>query len=407
MAESLNDILSRTPSGGTAVLPSGEFEGPVYITKPLRLVGNNTTIWAKRGSVIEITAAGAAIEGLRVELTEGDISENAVVAHSGAQVREVEILGSCSGFGAEDLPFDFPKTISLGSFAADETNTFILKVNIPVEAELECSTAGLSFSPSKLTAGLNEVTITVNSLNSTTYLYAEVLIRSLFKRRVYISGKPSANAEKVTGRILYEAPERTSVQTPAAAATDVISVNSPAPLYEMPVLDMRRGQRISLYQYIGTRCEVRFTGMLPSGLEIDPYVFLLDKNEKAFGNTGMVFFGNEVSDNGSVRYVPSDGRIEIDFEKVDYRVQRITLAYSIYGGGAGKNFAQVKAPKVIIGTGGAEKITYSMYGLSTEVTVVALEFYLYKGEWKVSAVGSGYRDGLVKLCNSYGIEVTS
>ena len=66
MAENINDIISRTPSGGTAVLPSGECEGPVYITKPLRLVGNNTTIWAKRGSVIEITARGSAIEGLRV-----------------------------------------------------------------------------------------------------------------------------------------------------------------------------------------------------------------------------------------------------------------------------------------------------------------------------------------------------
>ena len=29
-----------------------------------------------------------------------------------------------------------------------------------------------------------------------------------------------------------------------------------------------------------------------------------------------------------------------------------------------------------------------------------------KKEWKISAVGSGIRDGMVKLCNRYGIEVT-
>lgn len=412
MAETINDILSRTPSGGTAVLPSGEFEGPVYITKPLRLVGNNTTIWAKRGSVIEITAAGAAIEGLRVELTEGDINDNAVVAHSRTEVRDVEILGSCSGFGVEDMPFDFPKTINLGSFAADEINTYTLKVNVPADAEIECNTSGLSFSPTKLTSGLNEITITVNPLSSMTYLYAEVLVKSLFKRRIYISGRPSQETEKASGKLLYEAPERTSapIEAPAPVAetpaTDVISVNSPAPLYDMPVLDMRRGQRVSLYQYIGSRCEIDFSCIKPDNIEIDPYIFLLDKDEKAFGERGLVFFGNETSENGSVRYSPADGRVEIDFEKIDYRVQRITLAYSIYEGGAGNNFSQIRAPKISINAGGSERITYTMYGLSTEVTVVAMEFYLYKGEWKVSAVGSGFRDGLVKLCNNYGIEVT-
>ncbi|MBQ9947267.1 MAG: TerD family protein [Oscillospiraceae bacterium] len=410
MAESINDILSRTPSGGTAVLPSGEYEGPVYITKPLRLVGSNTTIWAKRGSVIEITASGAVIEGLRVELTEGDPSENAIVSHAHTEVRDVELLGSCSGFGAEDMPFDFPKTINLGSFASDKTNTYKLKVNVPAAAEIECSTAGLSFSPTKLTAGMNEITITVGGLNSMTYLYAEVLIKSLFKRRIYVSGRPSADAQQVTDKLLYEAKEVTaSVQTappPPATPADVITVNSPAPLYDMPVLDVRKGQRISLYQYTGNHCEIHFSAADMGGMEIDPYVFLLDSNEKAVGQRDLVFFGNEAAENDSVRYYPADGHLEIDFDKVDYRVQRMTLAYSIYEGGAGRNFSRVRSPKITISSGGTEKITYTMFGLSAELTVVAMEFYLYKGEWKVSAVGAGFRDGLVKLCNNYGIEVT-
>ncbi len=408
MAETINDILSRTPSGGTAVLPTGEFEGPVYITKPLRLVGNNTTIWAKRGSVIEITTSGAVIEGLRVELTEGDLNGCAIKTSGHTEVRDVEILGGCSGFGAEDSPFDIPKTIDLGSFAADETNTFILKINVPTDSEIECSTSGLSFSPTKLTAGLNEITVTVNSLNSMTYLYAEVLIKSIFKRRIYISGRPKQGVDKAKNKLIYEAAEHISVSAVAQStpATDVISVNSPAPVYDMPILDMRRGQRVSLYQYIGNKCSVEFSCIKPDSMEIDPYIFLLDKDEKAFGERGLVFFGNECSENDSVRFCPADGHIEIDFEKVDYRVQRITLAYSIYAGGAGKNFSQIRAPKITISAGGTERITYMMYNLSTEVTVVAMEFYLYKGEWKVSAVGSGFRDGLVKLCNNYGIEVT-
>lgn len=414
MAESINDILSRTPSGGTAVLPAGEFEGPVYITKPLRLVGSNTTIWARRGSVIEITAAGAQIEGLRVELTEGDVNEKAVIAHARTVVRDVEILGSCSGFGAEDGIFDFPKTIALGSFAADKENTYKLKVNVPTDAEIECGISGVTFSPSRLSAGLNDVTLTVNSLSSMTYLYGEILLKSMFTRRVYISGRPVPDGEQAQDKLLYEAPERQPVSrnevqnTPVVhtEAADVYTVNMPAPLYDMPVLDMRRGQRISLYQYIGNRCEISFTCMKPQHIEIDPYVFLLDSNEKSFDSRGLVFFGNETDDSGSVNFSPDTGRIEIDFERIDYRVQRITLAYSIYAGNAAKSFALVKAPKITISANGSERITYTMYGLTTEVTVVAMEFYRYKGEWKVSAIGSGYRNGLVKLCNNYGIEVT-
>ncbi len=411
MAETLNDILSRTPSGGTAVLPSGEFEGPVYITKPLRLVGNNTTIWAKRGSVIEVTTGGATLEGLRVELTEGDINDAAIVTSAKTEIRDVEILGGCKGFGAEDAPFDFPKTIALGKIAADETNTYLLKVNVPSECEIHCGISGVSFSPKKLSAGRNDVTLTVNGLSSMTFLYGEITMQSMFKRRIYLSGRPASDGEHADGKLIYEAPEREVTSKPQpvqnAPATDVISVNSPAPLNDLPPLDMRKGQRISLYQYIGNKCAVNFSAMKPNNVEIDPYIFLLDGDEKAFGEKGLVFFGNERSQNGSVCYFPADGRIEFDFSTVDYRVKRIALAYSIYGGGgAGNNFSAVKSPKISIVSNGEERITYSMYGLSDEVTVVALEFYQYKGEWKVSAVGAGYRDGLVKLCNSYGIEVT-
>ena len=62
MSENINDIIARAKEGEIVLLPSGEFEGPVYITKPIKLTGNNTTLWARRGSVIEVTCEGAVIE---------------------------------------------------------------------------------------------------------------------------------------------------------------------------------------------------------------------------------------------------------------------------------------------------------------------------------------------------------
>ncbi len=409
MAENINDIILRTPPGGTTTLPSGEFEGPVYITKPLRLVGRNTTIWAKRGSVIEITARGVSMEALRVELTEGDVNDAAIVARFPAAVKNVEVLGGVRGFGAEDGCFDVPRTMDLGTFAADSANTFLATVNVAGETEIECSAPGVRISPKKLLAGRNELTITVTGVSERTLLYAELLFKSVFIRRIYLTGRPEQNIPPISGKVVYTAPERVSAipdeHLSVKMSTDVVTVKAPAPVYDLPLLDMRRGQRVSLYQYVGNRCEVTFTCDKPAGMDIDPYVFLLDENERSFGDKGLIFFGNERSESGEVSYFPADSHVEIDFERVDYRVRKIALAYSIYAGGAGKNFHQVRAARVSVSAGGSERITFTMDGLTDETTAVALEFYLYKGEWKLSAVGAGFRDGMAKLCNRYGIEV--
>ena len=174
----------------------------------------------------------------------------------------------------------------------------------------------------------------------------------------------------------------------------------------MPVLEMRKGQRVALAQYTGKSCEISFSCVKPAGMEIDPYIFLLDENEKSHGDEGLVFFGNEKSAHGEVTYLSDSGRVIIDFEKIDPRVKRITAAYSIYAGDARNNFSMVRAPKITISANGSERIVFEMDGLSNETTVVAAEIYLYKGEWRISAVGSGFRDGMAKLCNHYGIEVT-
>lgn len=411
MAENINDIIARTPSGGTAVLPSGEYEGPVYITKPLRLVGNNTTIWAKRGSIIEITARSAAIENLRVELTEGDAAGCAIVTQYPCEVKNVEVHGGVTGFGEEDAGFDVPRTVALGEFAADGQNTFLMTVNVPAETDIECAMSNVVFSPKHLAAGSNEVTVTVSGISAQTFLYAEVLFKSKFLRRVYVSGRPVSGLDAVEGRVVYTAAERSQRINSAPAfaepspVTDVITVSTPAPIYDMPVFDMRKGQRASLYQYIGNKCEIFFTCDKPQGMDIDAYAFLLDSSEKAYGDKSLVFFGNNVSEKGEVT-MHNDGHLEINLEKADYRLNRIVVAYSIYAGNSAKNFGQVRAPRLSVISGGSERITYSLYGLSEEITVVAVELYLYKNEWKISAVGSGIRDGMVKLCNRYGIEVT-
>lgn len=407
MNQNLNQIIDGALPGADITLPAGEFEGPVIIAKPLRISGKNTTVWAKKGSVIEIKSPGVSISDIRAELTESSETDCAIKAYFPADAKNVEVLGSVSGFGAEDGFFDVPRTINLGEFLADAENTFTLSVNVPEKTEILCDIKEIVISPKTLDKGRNDITITISGISEKTLLYAEILFRTRFVRRVYLMGKPKANIPAAVNKCIYTAPERdfsqTAVQPTALAESDVVSMTNQADS-ALPALEMKKGQRLSLAGYLGTRFSVWFTCERPAGMDIDAYVFLLDEHEKALGDQSLVFFGNESSPNGEVRFFPKDGHIEIDLAKVDYRVKKITLVYSIYAGSERSNFSLTRNARVSLRTD-FERLSFVMNDLKNETTAVALELYLYKGEWKISVVGSGYNNGMARLCNSFGIQV--
>ncbi len=405
MNQNLNQIIDSALPGADITLPAGEFEGPVIIAKPLRISGKNTTVWAKKGSVIEIKSPGVSISDIRAELTESSETDCAIKAYFPADAKNVEVLGSVSGFGAEDGFFDVPRTINLGEFLADAENTFTLTVNVPEKTEILCDIKEIVISPKTLDKGRNDLTITVSGISEKTLLYAEILYKTRFVRRVYLMGKPKADIPAVNKHI-YTAPERDFSQTavqPTLPESDVVSMTNQADS-ALPALEMQKGQRLSLAGYLGSRFSIWFTCEKPVGMDIDAYAFLLDEQEKALEDRSLVFFGNESSPNGEVRFFPNDGHLEIDLAKVDYRVKKITLAYSIYAGNANSNFSLVRNPRVSLRTD-FERLSYVMSDLKNETTAVALELYLYKGEWKISVVGSGYNDGMARLCNRFGIQV--
>lgn len=407
MNQDINRIIDGALPGADITLPAGEFEGPVIIAKPLRISGKNTTVWAKKGSVIEIKSPGVSISDIRAELTESSETDCAIKAYFPADAKNVEVLGSVSGFGAEDGFFDVPRTINLGEFLADAENTFTLSVNVPEKTEILCDIKEIVISPKTLDKGRNDLTITINGISEKTLLYAEILFRTRFVRRVYLMGKPKADIPAAVNKCIYTAPERdfsqTFVQPTALPESDVVSMTNQANS-ALPALEMKKGHRLSLAGYLGSRFSVWFTCERPAGMDIDAYAFLLDENEKALEDRSLVFFGNESSPNGEVRFFQKDGHLEIDLAKVDYRVKKITLAYSIYAGNERSNFSLVRNPRVSLRTD-FERLSYVMSDLKNETTAVALELYLYKGEWKISVVGSGYNDGMARLCNRFGIQV--
>lgn len=425
----LSDIIANTPAGGTAVLPAGEYEGPVVIGKPLTLRGNGATVWAKHGSVISVAAQGVSLEGLRVEITEGALSEPAITAQFPANVREIEVLGTVSGFGAEDGDAGIPRAIQLGELSQAEENSFRLTVDIPAPARLVCNAAGVRFEPQQLPAGRSEVRLFVSGSGTASMVYSEVLVESQFRRRIYLSGRFKSGSPAVKDRLIYESPQITrSAQTAPDSANaynvgnavnaapavslaretaDVITDVGSAPLSDGQPLELTKGQRVPAAGNISGRADVYLTGQRLGDADIDPYVFLLDETEKCRSDGGLVFFGNESSPDGAVRYYPDDGHVSVDFGRLSPEVKRIAVAYSVYSGDSVKNFSQVREPRISLFSQGKERVRFDIAGLTNEITIIAMEFYIYRGEWRISAVGAGYREGLVKLCSRYGIEAST
>lgn len=403
MAENINEIIGRAAAGSTVVLPSGEFEGPVIINKPLRIIGSNTTLWGTRGAVLEVRTSGVTLENLRVELTENINFDTAVLSNFPCSVKDVEVLGGISGFGMADGYFSIPRTLDLGEFAAEKTNSYTIKLTATERMEIVYSTRDVEFSPNVLEMGENTLSITVSNISAQTLLYTDVLFKGTFSHRVYLTGKPEADISAVSRELTFSAPQPTITPPHSSRYTTEISVPPTSDVKSEKIV-LKRGQRVEISKYINDKFSIFFTGEVPYGWELDPYVFLIDENGKALDDTGLVFFGNERSPNGEAVYFPHDGHVEIDLSNVDYRTNKIVLAYSIYAGDSTKNFSHVKNPTVKL-RDTQERVSFTMDGLSAETTVVAMEFYRYKGEWKMSAVGGGYADGMAKLCNSFGLEV--
>lgn len=400
----INDLIARAGAGETVQLPTGEFEGPVPINKPLRLIGKNTTLWAKDGAVLDINSNGVFLEDLRVEITEGGKNNIAVSSNFLASVKNVEILGSVSGFGSEDSFFDVPRTIELGEFLSDQENTFLLEINVPANTKITCGIREVTISPDTLTAGRNTISIRVADCSAGTLLFGEILFKSMFTRRIYLTGKPKQTAEHAQNKPIYSAPHRNGDPIPSSPPkTDVISMTRTGE-GSLGKLQVKRGQRVAAMDYVGNSFSIHFSCQKLRAVDVDPYVFLLDKDSRALGDSSLIFFGNELSDNGEVRYCPNDGHIEIDLSKADFRIERIVIAYAVYAADNINNFSVVKDPRISLRTD-SERIAFEMDGLTREAAIVAMEFYLYKGEWKISAVGAGYNDGMARLCNSYGIDV--
>ncbi len=147
-----------------------------------------------------------------------------------------------------------------------------------------------------------------------------------------------------------------------------------------------------------------------AAFDLDASAFLLNANGKLQNPKDMVFFNNLKHSSGSVIHTGDnltgegegdDEQIKVDLSKIPASVEKIDFTVTIYEADSRKqNFGQVSNAfiRIVDESNGKELIRYDLgEDFSVETAVVVGELYRHAGEWKFSAIGSGFKGGLQAL----------
>ncbi|TFE22826.1 TerD family protein [Cohnella luojiensis] len=155
-----------------------------------------------------------------------------------------------------------------------------------------------------------------------------------------------------------------------------------------------------------------------SSFDLDASAFCLNASGKVNSDRDFIFYNNKSIANGAIQLsgdnqtgegAGDDESLAIDLSQVPAEIQKIAFCITIHDAAArSQNFGQVaNAFARVVKDGTNEELIRFDLGedFSVETAVVVAELYRHNGEWKFSAVGSGYRDGLAGLCRDFGVQV--
>lgn len=152
--------------------------------------------------------------------------------------------------------------------------------------------------------------------------------------------------------------------------------------------------------------------------DLDSSVFLLGDNGKVTSEKDFVFYNNTQGANGAVVHTGDnrtgagdgdDEQVKITLTGIPANIQRVAFTITIHEADQrNQNFGQVSNAyaRIFNEETGEELIRYDLgEDFSIETALVVGELYRHNGEWKFSAIGSGYQGGLAALATDFGLQV--
>ena len=141
--------------------------------------------------------------------------------------------------------------------------------------------------------------------------------------------------------------------------------------------------------------------------DLDASAFLVGANGRVARDEDFIFYHNLRHYSGAVER--DDEVIRVDLKRIPANIERVAFTVTIYEADERRqNFGQVSNAyfRILDEITGEELIHYDLgEDFSIETALVVGELYRHSGEWKFSAIGSGFKGGLRALCLNYGVNV--
>lgn len=152
--------------------------------------------------------------------------------------------------------------------------------------------------------------------------------------------------------------------------------------------------------------------------DLDASVFLLDSNAKVANEKDFIFYNNLSSSDGSVVHTGDnrtgegdgdDESIKVDLSKISSSIKEIAIVVTIHEATQRKqNFGMVRNAfiRLVNDETNTEIVRYDLEeDYSTETGLLFGRLYFKDNEWKFSAVGTGYKEGLDGFCKQFGLNI--
>lgn len=210
-------------------------------------------------------------------------------------------------------------------------------------------------------------------------------------------------------------PNRTPAPTLQMPSQPMQPTVQPTPRRMPPMLmPVARGQKTALHLQESGCTRIRFGfgwHANDSRCDVDASAFLLGENGRVLSDEGFVFYGQQTSSDGSVRFQPSgaDDRetITVDIARIDPRIRKIVFVLTIDEALTQKlHFGMLQNVylRILDDRDGREILSYPLGNAFENVTSMTLgELYLHQGQWKFNPVGNGVHMDLAGQCALYGV----
>ncbi|MGW6659017.1 TerD family protein [Rhodococcus sp. NPDC055024] len=143
---------------------------------------------------------------------------------------------------------------------------------------------------------------------------------------------------------------------------------------------------------------------------VDASALLLGADGKVRSDADFVFYNQQESADGSVRYLGrreaesgSHERLLVHLATVPDQVDAIALVGSVDSGSFGD---LGKLALQLVDSGGSPIAEYVTADASTETAFVFGQVYRRNGKWKLRAIGQGWASGLAGLAEDFGVDVS-